>query len=61
MLSDGWPCVAMTAMNESTDAARLSVTRPVSVGGPYAGSVSRQYDTKRNNPYRLSFPVKPPL
>src|SRR5437588_4500076 len=41
-------------MNESTPPTWVKVTWPDSAGGVKAGSVSRQYDTRRYKPYRLS-------
>src|SRR5437868_14010114 len=48
-------------MNESTPPARVKVTWPDSAGGVKAGSVSRQYDTRRYNPYSESPCDAPPL
>src|SRR5207237_10194932 len=41
--------------------AWVKVTWPDSAGGVKAGSVSRQYDTRRYKPYRLSPCDSPPL
>src|SRR2546430_1521130 len=49
------------ATNESTLPAWVKVTWPDSAGGVKAGSVSRQYDTRRYNPYSESPGDAPPL
>src|SRR4029077_12817739 len=61
MLSGFWPWATSTATKESTLPAWIKVTWPDSAGGTYAGSVSRQYDTRWYKPYSESVGDAPPL